>query len=315
MDPAEEPNPNNEAVQAQAKIVVAGVLGLVLPRSVFRRLQARRVQRDVDAYDSVERGRRLLNVAVNLGEKPDSKRHGAIVDRHLAIESSSWMTLGHGLFTRRSLTPAVVEGADHLLDALAAGNGVVIWRMNFAMPGPLNRALADLGHPAVHLSEDIHMRVEGSKLSGQVLAPLLIRNEARHLAERVMFSRDSGGLGYLKHLKRRLGENRVVTIVGDSRKGKMMLPTTVLGKPWRVPTGAASLAHSTGAALLTALVIAEPGEPDRVIIQEPIDVDRSDRRTFRQEAVHEFGRRLDASIRAHPENRPSISLRLNAQRA
>ena len=154
------------------------------------------------------------------------------------------------------------------------------------------------------------MMVPDSLLSEHVLAPLVIRNEGRHLRERVVFSRNSGGLGYLKHLKRCLGENQVVSIVGDSRRGRKMLPASVLGRAWGVPSGAASLAHSTGAALLTALVLDDPDGGSRVIIGPPIEADRSDRRIFRREAVARFGQRLDYRIRLHPENRRSLSLKL-----
>lgn len=196
-----------------------------------------------------------------------------------------------------------VLGEEWLAAAERLQSGVVLWRMSFADPTPLNLALAERGTPAVHLSVRTHGITPGSWMSAQVFGPLVIRAECRHLGERVVFADDQAA-GALRRLQRRLAEGAVVTIVGDGPTGQRNVEVPVLGELRPFATGAPWLAHVSAAPLLTAAVLWRAPGRYRVIIDPPIEASRhGSRGAFQRAAVEEFARRLEGRIREHPESR------------
>lgn len=298
------------AWKRQRPIVEAAALSVLVGPKRVRQRAREQAQAAVESMPEGLRTQRAQLVAHNLGQlenwPTDEQRFSSIADEHVRREFARRAEQGIGaIWPLRS--PDSIVGAEHLERAVAGGRGVVIWRMNFADPAPLNVALAELGHPAVHLSADDHHVIGDSVLSRRWWSTVSMRSEVRALCERVVFSPTAGGHGYLTTLRRHLAAGRVVTIVGDSRAGSRQIPVTVCGNRWHIPTGGASLAHVAGSPLLTAHVLDDDRGAASVVIGGPIEADRTDRRVFRARAAREFAARIEATMLAAPENRLTAS--------
>jgi lauroyl/myristoyl acyltransferase len=78
-----------------------------------------------------------------------------------------------------------------------------------------------------------------------------------------------------------------------------------LGHEVSFPSGPASLAHLTGAPLMTGAVVRRGTLDHEVVIDEPIRASRDlPQPEFVEAAIHEFARRLEERVRAHPDSRP-----------
>lgn len=299
-----------EAWERQRPIVAAAALSVLVGPDRVRQRAREQAQAAVESMPEGLRTQRARLVAQNLGQlenwPADEPRFAGIADEHVRREFARRAEQGIGAI-HPVRPPDSIVGAEHLERAAADGRGVVIWRTNFADPAPLNVALAEIGHPAVHLSAADHHVIGDSVLSRRLWSIISMRSEVRTLRERVVFSPTGGGHGYLTTLRRHLADGQVVTIVGDSRAGSRQIPVTVCGNRWHIPTGGASLAHAAGAPLLTAHVLDDDEGRVSVVIGEPVDVDRSDRRAFRAGAAHEFAARIEATMLASPENRLTAS--------
>lgn len=228
-------------------------------------------------------------------------------DWQTAATDNVAMSLDEGLGRIRALhrggwKPTItIDGLRHLEAALEAGNGVILWRMSSSSSPIAKIALSDAGHPLVHLSHPLHGH---SRWQGRYWVRHIPRwyttAENRVLAERIMLTR-RGNFQYLRVLLERLGENHVVSIIGDSNEGRQNVTIDILGESRAIATGAPSLARRSGCAVLTSYTVFEGAQQYRVIIDPPVTVDGSDTRdAVAEKAIVEFGRRLEEHIRTHP---------------
>ena len=206
---------------------------------------------------------------------------------------------------RRGWNPDVdIVGLEHVIDADRAGAGTILWQMSFGPATPFHNALADAGFPLVHLSGPTHLVRHDDWWATRIESPLLRLGECRRLAERLEVSTD-GSLGYLKTIADRLGSNAVVSIRGDMTRGRTNVVAPLLGFDTPFPTGAPALAHSTGAALMPVATMRLGVNRYRVVVEPPIDVDRTLRRAeFRRLAVLDYVARLDERVRLNPGSWP-----------
>lgn len=193
-----------------------------------------------------------------------------------------------------------LEGRDHLDRALVRGQGAILWSGPFVFTGLMSKiALHQAGVAVSHLSRYRH-GFSPTRLGGRILNPLVTKVEARFLAERLVIGRRSWA-GELRQLKRRLAENRVVSIT-ISRLGERTVDVPFLNGQLRLATGAPTLARRTGASLLPMLTVAERPGRYVTIIEEPLEAPQElDERTAITRLTEQYAQRLEPHVLCWPD--------------
>ncbi|MBI5192034.1 MAG: oligosaccharide flippase family protein [Nitrospirae bacterium] len=104
---------------------------------------------------------------------------------------------------------------------------------------------------------------------------------------------------YARNLLRCLGENSILSIMGDGSKGSRFTNVDFLGKKISFSTGPASLAAITGAAILPVFTIRENDRRHKVIIHSPIFVKRKDSDSI-EDAVAAYTALLENYVMEYP---------------
>ena len=185
-----------------------------------------------------------------------------------------------------------LEGRTHLERALEAGNGAIVWSAPFVFTGLLAKmTLHRSGIAVSHLSRYRH-GFSPTSFGVHVLNPLRTRIEARYLAERLVI-RPGASAGGLRLLRRRLRENRVVSITLLPIGGRM-IEAPFLDAKLRVASGAPTLALRTGAALLPIYTIA-PQAGRYVTTIEPALTVRTDldERSASEDLLAQYAMRIE----------------------
>ncbi len=242
--------------------------------------------------------RKSAQMTKTLGGKASDWSSAASSYWRMRVEVRWARARGAGL---RADTPHfIVQGSQHLHEARASGNGIVLWRMPFTMPTPLNASVQEAGVRLVHLTSKEHMVEDGSWLSRRVIGPLNTRDEARFTDRRIVRS-SSGTGGYLADLSAELREGAAVTIVGFATVGRASVTAPVGRVDVKIPTGAPSLAFSTGAALIPCTAVREGPFRWKVLFLAPIEPEPGQtRRAFRTEACQRFAAAIEDVARAEP---------------
>jgi lauroyl/myristoyl acyltransferase len=191
------------------------------------------------------------------------------------------------------------DGLEHVRRALERGRGVVVWCMRVGSATVIKRGFREQGLPLTHLSRVEHGSATTTKLGIGVVAPLFRRVEDAALAERVQIPLGDS-LAYLQTLSERLAANACVSIFGE-HSGRQTVEVEILGIRRRLALGAPSIAWRAEAGLVTAYALRESAFRHRVVIEEELPIDRGvPRRKFAEQAVRQFGRRLEACVLRHP---------------
>lgn len=195
-----------------------------------------------------------------------------------------------------------VVGLERIREAQAAGVGTILWGMSFGNTLIVKIGLWRAGVPLVHLSMANHGAWSEAWIARNVLGPLYRRMENRYLRERVVIPWDGSTGAVMKTLLQRLSrDNAVVSIIGDVRRGTRNIATPFFDAQAQFAVGSPSLAWKTGAALLPVYSVREGTGRYRIVIDEPIGVDRQlDRKEYVLRAVEEFSTRMQAAIVRHP---------------
>jgi lauroyl/myristoyl acyltransferase len=115
---------------------------------------------------------------------------------------------------------------------------------------------------------------------------------------------ESGSLEYMRVLRQRLSENKCVWIYGENPKpGRKPVSASLFGREYLIPTGAPSLAYSTGAALITTHVRRLSPGKYLMVFDEPVESNAdASKIDWVTGAVHKFAESLESEIRAHPSD-------------
>ena len=199
---------------------------------------------------------------------------------------------------------ARLVGAEHLRDALAAGRGAILWISNhWSGMSTLKRTLHTQGF-AVHKVHAEH-HVGGFPGFGdtwaqqRIITPFFDRHESAIVAGIVTIKRGSLSVG--RELAARLAANGIVCISADGRNGSRFVCRSFLGIPEAFPTGAVSLARTSGAPLLPAFCLPGPGRTVRIVIEPAIVPPATlDREQAARHVIDRYVERLEHHARRHP---------------
>jgi hypothetical protein len=191
-----------------------------------------------------------------------------------------------------------LHGREHADTALSYGRGAILWVTPTAYASLLTKlTLHRAGLPLCHLSRWYH-GASRSRWGVRLLNPLQRRAEDRFLAERVIIGARQSPLPATRRLRRRLHENRLVSIsVGRESTGAVSLP--FLFGSIALAAGPIKLAAATGAPLLPTVTFRDPAGVFTTTIEPPLTVP-SDAHGSPAVPLRDLARRLEHQALLHP---------------
>ena len=113
---------------------------------------------------------------------------------------------------------------------------------------------------------------------------------------------DENSTAYIELLTERLRQNGLVCINAFGPLGRRFVELDFLGRKQRFATGFASLAISTGAALIPALCYRDPSGRRRVRLERPWPMVEGERLgKLQEQAIHYYAATLEAHVRQYPD--------------
>jgi len=186
------------------------------------------------------------------------------------------------------LQRVVADGFEHLVDAMAAGNGVVLALPHVGSWEYGGAFLAGTGYPMTAVAE----RIEPPELFDY-----FVEQRAAMGLTIVPLDSDSGA-AMIKTLR----EGKLVGLLCDRDLLENGIEVEFFGETTTMPAGPATLAMRTGAPLLTSAVYSGPGRDHHAVVQPPIDTCRTGSfRTDVQRITQEIATRFEGLIREAPE--------------
>jgi lauroyl/myristoyl acyltransferase len=182
----------------------------------------------------------------------------------------------------------VVDGFEHLVEAMAAGNGVVLALPHVGSWEYGGTYLAAVGYPMTSVAE---------RLEPPELFDYFVNQRAAMGLTIVPLDSTSGGA-----VMRTLREGGLVGLLCDRDLLDNGIAVTFFGEKTTMPAGPATLAMRTGAALLTAAVYSGPGQDHHAVVGGPIDLTRTGAlRSDVSRVTQEIADRFESLIRRAPE--------------
>lgn len=195
-------------------------------------------------------------------------------------------------------TTIAIQGREHLENALAKGNGVLLFQAHF---GAFQMMLPAIGYSGFTINQ-----VAAPATVWKDRAPSAIQKKAFDIKTEhesslpVRFvSIESSMRPIFEALKRK----ELVGITVDGPAGTKTFKTQFLGRTASFQTGAARLAYKTGAEIVPAFVISKKGLAHEIIVHPEIGTDRSlAEEDFVQETMKQFIAHLDDHVRRQPDH-------------
>jgi hypothetical protein len=281
-----------------AKLLTGGFVAALIP-SRFDEAAASSLLR----FHPATQPERTMELASLMADVLAHRRSGdwhALAKEHASMTVEDYWGRFRGMGPRGWHPAIEFSGEIHVRNALMAGRGAIFWCMRFSSDIVLKQGFHQLGLPLVHLSGVQH-GAGGSrtKLATAIISPLFKRAENPYLSERVVIPL-GGSLAYLRRLREQLRGNACVSIFGDPT-GRQAVEVPFLTGHRKFATGAPSIAWTENCALFSAYVIRTGKFKYRVVVDEPIQVDRSlPRKEFLKKAVEEFARRMERLVECYP---------------
>lgn len=207
------------------------------------------------------------NVAAALAGGTDEDADPAILDRYVTrslqtyarywAEGAKLPAMDPGAVTARI---RFVEGANHLRDAVASGNGVVMALPHIGSWEWGGMFLADIGWKMTAVAE----RLEPPELFDW------FANKRERMGLGIVPLDDAAG-GAVARVLRAGG---VVGLLCDRDLQGNGIDVELFGRTTTAPAGPATLAMRTGATLLCAAVYSGPGRDHHVVVNPPLDTTR-----------------------------------------
>ncbi|MBV8463283.1 MAG: phosphatidylinositol mannoside acyltransferase, partial [Acidimicrobiales bacterium] len=181
-----------------------------------------------------------------------------------------------------------VDGLHHLVDGMAAGNGVVMALPHVGSWEYGGAFLAAVGLPMTSVAE----RIEPPELYDYFV------EQRAAIGLTVLPLDQNAGRAVLAELRR----GHLVGLLSDRDIEGNGVDVEFFGEKTTMPAGPAALSLRTGARLVTGAVYSGPGRDHRALVQPPIDLTRrgslrADVARITQEVAHRF----EGLIRRAPE--------------
>jgi len=243
----------------------------------------------------------LAQCIAALLELPDGPTGGARLLRQMLahqVEETLQLLACHRPGGWRPATE--LHGADHLLKALAAGSGAVLWVGNSAFASlTVKMALHDAGFRLHHLSHPRH-GFSPTKFGMRWLNRVRTSIEVKYLGSRAVLPLNGNAGSVLARLVDRLRDGNIVSVTAGATS---LRPLTVpfLSGSLRLAPGGPGLAQRTGAALLPVFATREAVDRHIVTIEPPLSMPRGVSKDQNLEAAaRAFAQRLETHVRRHP---------------
>ena len=110
-----------------------------------------------------------------------------------------------------------------------------------------------------------------------------------------------GSLFVVRELAACLQANGIVCVAADGHIGQRLIPHPLLGIDEAFPTGAVTLARTSGAPLLPAFCVPGPGRSMQVVVEPAVVLPSGlDREGIVRGAIDQYVARLEHRMRRHP---------------
>ena len=193
-----------------------------------------------------------------------------------------------------------LHGLEHLRAAVSSGKGVVLWFSHLHHASLISKiAMYRAGFAMSHLSHPRH-GFSPTRFGMRFLNPIRTHVENRYLKERVSMGLD-GATAAVNTLRERLLAGGVISITArDIARKPVRVP--LLAGSLTLAIGAPSFAQQTQATLLSVHAVQVESGTYAAIIDPPIVLNSAQPRWVAGEAAaQEYARRLEAVVRAYPD--------------
>lgn len=204
----------------------------------------------------------------------------------------------------------IIEGREHLDNALSKGKGVLLFQAHF---GAFQMTMPAIGYSGykmnqISASASVWKEISSSKIYKRSLD---IKAEYEYTLPVQHISIKSS----LREAFRALERNEIVGITVDGGGGKKVIPVKFLGRNANFQQGGADIALRTGAPIVPAFIITKKGFKHRLIFHPPIEIDKTkDIKDNIGLVMQEFAKILEGYVYNYP-NHYGYSLYLRKEMA
>lgn len=189
-----------------------------------------------------------------------------------------------------------VEGLEHLDQALAKGNGVILLNPHF---GPFLLIMPALGHRGYKLTQ---VALQGEPITGKRvgLAKQVYDAKVQAIEDRmpVTFINAGESTMSVREVFRVLARNEVVLFASTGRGGRAWQETDFLGRKATFNRTPFNVAVKTSAVILPVFVL-DDGPLARVVIERPLNLDRN---APAEQLIKEYSAVLERRVQALPDH-------------
>jgi len=200
--------------------------------------------------------------------------------------------------------PVEINGLQHLEQAIAAGNGVVLWESsNFGHRVLAKLVLSSLGfklvqvHAQDHVEGLLYVGQEPTRLFRRVIQPAFTALELGFLEE-ILVLEPAHSLNHARMIANRLRANAIVCVAADGLHGSRFVELEFMGFQRRFPTGIASLGRMSRAAILPIFCFRDGAGRGHLVIGQPRDIPPA--RDAAGAAMRHYARLLESYVRRLP---------------
>jgi KDO2-lipid IV(A) lauroyltransferase len=223
----------------------------------------------------------------------------ATTDERRAIAARSFANLGRSaiellMLSRRPRTAVerlvTIEGEDRLKTAFAGGRGVIFLTGHFGNWELMAAAVTRRGY---------HASVVATPVYDQRVDELLVGARAAHGVHTI----SRGSPAAARHILSCLRRNAILGMLIDQDTDVDGVFVPFFGRPAHTPSGAATLALKTGAAVIFGFMVREGRSRHRLVLQGPVELVRTgNHQRDVEENTAAFTREIERYIRAHPDH-------------